>query len=336
MNKRILSLAVILFLTGSGKALADGGKPLTLLNVSYDATRELFQEYNKAFGEHWKKETGQELSFDLSNGGSGKQARAVIEGLEADVVALALSNDIDVISAKAGLLPKNWQIRLPNNSSPYTSTIVFLVRKGNPKAIKDWDDLVKPGVSLVMPNPKTGGGSRWIFLAAWGYALDHFGSSEKAKEFVTQYYKNVAVLDSGARGSATTFSQRGIGDVLVTWENEAYLLLKESSSSDYEMITPSESILAEPSVAWIDKNDEKHHSEKAAQAYLKWLYSPEGQEIIAKNFYRPRLKSVQARYASRFKKIKLFTIDKVFGGWKKAQADFFADGAVFDQIYQTK
>jgi sulfate/thiosulfate-binding protein len=256
--------------------------------------------------------------------------------LEADVVTLALANDIDQIARKSKLLPENWQSRLPYNSSPYTSTIVFLVRKGNPKGVKDWDDLVRPGVSLVTPNPKTGGASRWAFLAAWGYALERHGSEAEARDFVTKFYGNVAVLDSGSRGSTTTFAQRGVGDVLITWENEAYLAQEEFGRDQYEIVDPSVSILAEPSVAWVDGNDEKHGTTDVSRAYLNWLYSQEGQEIAARHYYRPRLKSVAAKYAKRFPKIRLFTINRVFGGWQKAQAAYFADGGVFDQIYQPK
>jgi sulfate transport system substrate-binding protein len=337
IEMKCLKFFILLLLVVSGftnVGAADNG--ISLLNVSYDPTRELFKEFNQAFAGHWKEETGQDVTVNVSNGGSGKQARAVIDGLESDVVTLALSNDIDAISSKSGLLPKDWQTRLPYNSSPYTSTIVFVVRKGNPKNITDWDDLVKPGVSLVTPNPKTGGASRWAFLAAWGYALDKYGLEDKAREFVTKFYKNVAVLDSGSRGSTTTFAQRGIGDVLVTWENEAHLTLKEFGEDNYQIVIPSISILAEPSVAWVDANNKKHGTEKISQDYLKWLYSKEGQEIIARNFYRPRDKKLLAEYKDQFPKIKLFTINQVFGGWRKAQAAYFDDGGVFDQIYQTK
>jgi sulfate transport system substrate-binding protein len=309
-------------------------QPIHLLNVSYDPTREFYQEYNKLFADHWKAKTGQDVTVSQSHGGSGKQARAVIDGLEADVVTLALANDIDAIAGKGKLLPDIWQSRLANNSSPYTSTIVFVVRKGNPKGIQDWDDLVKPGVSLVTPNPKTGGASRWVFLAAWGYALDKKGNEDSAREFVGKFYKNVAVLDTGSRGSTTTFAQRKIGDVLVTWENEAYLTLKEFPADQYEIITPSISILAEPSVAWVDVNTVKHGTSEAAKAYLEYLYSPEAQDLIGKYYYRPRLKAAEKKYEKFFPKLKLFTINKVFGGWEKAQAAYFADGGVFDQIYE--
>jgi sulfate transport system substrate-binding protein len=310
---------------------------VTLLNVSYDPTRELYQDFNTAFAKYWKNKSGQNITIQQSHGGSGKQARSVIDGLEADVVTLALAYDIDEISEKAGLLPQNWQSRLEHNSSPYTSTIVFLVRKGNPKKIKDWNDLIKPGISIITPNPKTSGGARWNYLAAWGYALQHNGNNpEKAKEFVTKLFKNVPVLDSGARGSTTTFVQRGIGDVLIAWENEAFLAINELGKDKFEIVIPSLSILAEPPVAIVDKVVDKHGTRKVAQAYLEYLYSPEGQEIAAKNYYRPRLKSVAAKYAKQFPKVKLVTIDEVFGGWQKAQAIHFADGGVFDQIYQTK
>jgi sulfate/thiosulfate transport system substrate-binding protein len=334
-NKRFWGFLVwVLFCGFLSAGAEEPSRKASLLNVSYDPTRELYEEYNKVFGEYWKNKTGQEVAFQQSHGGSGKQARAVIDGLEADVVTLALANDIDAISEKSGLLPSDWQNRLPNNSSPYTSTIAFVVRKGNPKNIRDWDDLVQPGIKLVTPNPKTGGASRWIFLSAWGYALDKYGSEDKAREFVTKFYKNVAVLDSGSRGSTTTFAQRGIGDVLVTWENEAYLTLQEFGSDQYEIVSPSLSILAEPSVAWVDKNTEKHGTTDLAKAYLQYLYSPQGQEIAAKNHYRPRLKTLSQKYAKTFAKVKTFTINQVFGGWRKAQAAYFAAGGVFDQIYQ--
>ncbi len=307
---------------------------VTLLNVSYDPTRELYQEYNAAFAKYWLAKTGDKVTVKASHGGSGKQARSVIDGLEADVVTLALSYDIDQISEKAKLLPANWQKRLPENSSPYTSTIVFLVRKGNPKHIKDWDDVVKPGVAVISPNPKTGGGARWNYLAAWAYALKNNSNDEaKAREFVGKLYKNVPVLDSGARGSTTTFVERGIGDVLLTWENEAFLALKEAPGQ-YEIVVPSLSILAEPAVAVVDKVANKHGTTKVAEAYLQYLYTEEGQEIAARNFYRPNLAKVAAKYEKQFPKVNLVNIEDVFGGWKKAQATHFADGGVFDQIYQ--
>lgn len=308
--------------------------PVKLLNVSYDPTRELYQDINAAFSKQWKARTGVDVEINQSHDGSGKQARAVIDGLQADVVTLGLAYDIDVISEKASLLPKNWQTRLPNNSAPYTSTIVFLVRKGNPKHIKDWEDLVKPGVAVITPNPKSSGGARWSYLAAWGYALKRNNNDEnKAREFVTKLYKNVPVLDSGARGSTTTFAQRGIGDVLLSWENEAYLALNELGKDKVEVITPSISILAEPPVSVVDKVAAKHGTSEVAKAYLQFLYSPEGQEIAAKNYYRPRLASVAAKYAERFPKLGLFTIDELFGGWQKAQHKHFDDGGVFDKIY---
>jgi sulfate/thiosulfate-binding protein len=313
-----------------GHAYAD----TTLLNVSYDPTRELYVAFNKAFAVYWKKQTGETVTVQQSHGGSGKQARAVIDGLDADVATLSVALDIDAI-AGAGLTAKDWAGRLPNDSSPYTSTIVFLVRRGNPKGIKDWGDLAKPGVSILTPNPKTGGGSRWNYLAAWGWALDQWGGDQaKAKEFVTKVYRNVAVLDSGSRGSMTTFAQRGVGDVLIAWENEAFLALKEAGGDQYEIVIPSESILAEPPVAVLDANVDRKGTRKAAEAYLKYLYSDEGQDIAASWFYRPRSPVVAAKYAAQFPKLKLFTIDEKFGGWAKAQATHFADGGVFDQIYQ--
>jgi sulfate transport system substrate-binding protein len=336
--RSILQTATLALALASAGALAaaEGGKPaLKLLNVSYDPTRELYQDINKAFIAKWKAEQGQDVEISQSHGGSGAQARAVIDGLEADVVTLALAYDIDVIASKAQLLPTDWQKRLPHNSAPYTSTIVFLVRKGNPKAIKDWDDLVKPGIAVVSPNPKTSGGARWNYLAAWGYALRLPGGTEaSARDFVTRLYKNVPVLDSGARGATTTFVERGIGDVLLAWENEAYLAVNELGKDKFEIVVPSTSILAEPPVAVVDKVAQKHGTTEVATAYLKFLYSAEGQEIAAKNFYRPRLAAVKKKYAGSFSAVKLFTIDEVFGGWTKAQATHFADGGVFDQIYQ--
>jgi sulfate/thiosulfate-binding protein len=311
------------------------GSPVTLLNVSYDPTRELYQDYNAAFAKYWKAKTGQDVTIQQSHSGSSKQARAVIDGLQADIVTLALAYDIDAISQNAGLLPSDWQKRLPQNSTPYTSTIVFLVRKGNPKQIKDWDDLVKPGVSVITPSPKTSGGARWNYLAAWAYALKQPGGNEaKAQDFVKRLYRNVPVLDSGARGATTTFAQREIGDVLIAWENEAFLSIKELGADKVEMVVPSMSILAEPPVSIVDKVVDKKGTRAVAQAYLEYLYTPEGQEIVARNYYRPRLDSVAKKYASTFPKIKLVTIDEVFGGWQKAQKTHFADGAIFDQIYQ--
>ena len=304
-----------------------------LLNVSYDPTRELYTEFNAAFAKFWKAKTGQELTVRQSHGGSGKQARAVIDGLEADVVTLALAYDIDVI-AQTGLLPVDWQSKFASNSAPYTSTIVFLVRKGNPKAVKDWNDLVKPGISVITPNPKTSGGARWNYLAAWAYADHATGKDEaKTRQFIGQLFKNVPVLDSGARGSTTTFVQRGIGDVLIAWENEAYLALKEFGADKFEIVTPSISILAEPPVAVVGSVAARHGTSELANAYLAYLYSTEGQEIAGKNFYRPRDPQVAEKYAGQFGKVTLVTIDEAFGGWKKAQPTHFADGGVFDQIY---
>jgi sulfate transport system substrate-binding protein len=325
--KFVSLLAVVTVISGAAQA-----KDIKLLNVSYDPTRELYQEYNAAFAKYWKQKGGQNVTVQQSHGGSGKQARAVIDGIEADVVTLALAYDIDAIAEKAKLLPADWQKRLPNNSAPYTSTIVFLVRKGNPKGIKDWDDLVKPGVSLVPANPKTSGGARWTYLAAYGQALRKNNNDEaKAKEFVAKFYKNAPVLDTGARGATTTFVQREIGDVLVGWENEAFLANKESGDK-FEIVVPSTSILAEPPVAIVDKVARKRGTEAVAKAYLEYLYSDEGQDIIGKNFYRPRSEKAAAKYGSVFVKTQLFTIDEVFGGWQKAQKTHFADGGVFDQI----
>jgi sulfate/thiosulfate transport system substrate-binding protein len=331
---RSLSVVLSLIFALSVQGLAQGGN-VTLLNVSYDPTRELYQDFNAAFARYWKAKTGQTVTVEQSHGGSAKQARAVIDGLQADVVTLALAYDIDAISEHAGLLPADWQKRLPENSTPYTSTIVFLVRKGNPKHIKDWDDLVKSGISVITPNPKTSGGARWNYLAAWAYALNQPGSNEeKAKDFIKRLYKNVPVLDSGARGSTTTFVQREIGDVLIAWENEAFLSIKELGPDKVEIVVPSMSILAEPPVAVVDKVVDKKGTRPVAEAYLKYLYTPEGQEIAAKNYYRPRMESVAKKYASTFPKLKLVTVDGVFGGWQKAQKKFFADGGIFDQIYQ--
>jgi sulfate transport system substrate-binding protein len=310
-------------------------KPVTLLNVSYDPTRELYEDFNQQFAAYWKGKTGQEVTIRQSHGGSGKQARSVIDGLGADVVTLALAYDIDQIADKAGLLPANWQSRLPDNSSPYTSTIVLLVRKGNPKRIKDWGDLARPGISVITPNPKTSGGARWNYLAAWAWALRQPGGSEaSAKDFVTKLYTNVPVLDAGARGSTTTFVERGIGDVLIAWENEALLAVKELGPDKVEIVVPSLSILAEPPVAVVDKVAGKHGTKTVAQAYLEYLYTDAGQEIVAKHYYRPRNAAVAAKYASQFPKVNLVTVDDVFGGWKKAHEAHFADGALFDQIYQ--
>jgi sulfate/thiosulfate-binding protein len=328
--KRIF-LIIPAFLVGF--ALFAAG-PVKLLNVSYDPTRELYENINAAFAKQWKAKTGQDVQISQSHGGSGKQARSVIDGLQADIVTLALSYDIDSISERAHLLPANWQTRLPNNSTPYTSTIVFLVRKGNPKHIKDWDDLVKQGISVITPNPKSSGGARWSYLAAWGYALKKNNNDDrKAQEFVTKLYKNVPVLDSGARGSTTTFVQRGIGDVLLSWENEAFLAQNELGKDKFEVVTPTISILAEPPVSVVDKVAAKHGTSEVAKAYLEFLYTEEGQEIGAKNYYRPRLDKVAAKYADHFPKLQLFTVDELFGGWQKAQKRHFDDGGVFDKIY---
>ncbi|HSH74017.1 MAG TPA: sulfate ABC transporter substrate-binding protein [Methylophilaceae bacterium] len=308
---------------------------VTLLNVSYDPTRELYQDYNAAFAKYWLAKTGDKVTVKASHGGSGKQGRAIIDGLEADVATLALAYDIDAIHEKARLIPKDWQKRLPNNSSPYTSTIVFLVRKGNPKGIKDWDDLVKPGVSVITPNPKTSGGARWNYLAAWAYAQRHNGNDEaKTKQFLSKLFKNVPVLDSGARGSTTTFVERGIGDVAISWENEAFLALKELGPDKFELVVPSISILAEPPVTVIDKVVDKRKTRAVATAYLEYLYSEEGQELAAKNYYRPRLEAVAKKYEKQFPKVNLVNIDDEFGGWQKAQKTHFADGGTFDEIYQ--
>ncbi len=329
--QRILA-AFVVMATGFGQA---GQGSVTLLNVSYDPTRELYQDYNAAFSKYWKAKTGVEVTVKQSHGGSGKQARAVIDGLQADVVTLALAYDIDAIAEKAGVLPKNWQSRLPNNSAPYTSTIVFLVRKGNPKRIKDWNDLVRPGIAVITPNPKTSGGARWNYLAAWGYAMRQSGNDEtKAQDFVTRLYKNVPVLDSGARGATTTFVERGIGDVLLAWENEAFLAIDELGKDKFDLVVPSVSILAEPPVSLVDKVAGQHGTTAVAKAYLEYLYSPEGQEIAARNYYRPRLQEVAARHGNRFPRLDLFTIDEQFGGWRKAQQKHFEDGGVFDRIYQ--
>jgi len=320
-------LTSVLFATG----------PVKLLNVSYDPTRELYQDFNAAFATYWKAKTGVDVEINQSHGGSGAQSRSVIDGLQADVVTLGLAYDIDAIAEKAKILPADWQARLPNNSTPYTSTIVFLVRKGNPKHIKEWSDVVRDGVAVITPNPKTSGGARWSYLAAWGYALRHNNNDDaKARSFVTRLYKNVPVLDSGARGSTTTFAQRGLGDVLLSWENEAHLALKEFGADKFEIVYPSESILAEPPVAVVDKIAAKHGTTEVAKAYLNYLYTDEGQEIAARNFYRPRNEKVTAKYATSFPKLTLFTIDQMFGGWQKAQAKHFGDGGVFDQIYQAK
>lgn len=306
----------------------------TLLNVSYDPTRELYTEFNAAFNKHWQAEGNEAVTIQQSHGGSGKQARAVIDGLRADVVTLALAGDIDELYKLGKLIPENWQERLPDASTPYTSTIVFLVRKGNPKGIKDWDDLVKPGVEVITPNPKTSGGARWNFLAAWAYAQQKYGSEAEAKAFTEKLYKNVPVLDTGARGSTITFVNNGIGDVLLAWENEAFLALKEEGGENFEIVAPSLSILAEPPVSVVDQNVDKKGTRQVAEAYLNYLYSEEGQRIAAKHFYRPRNQAVAAEFAQQFPQLKLVTIDADFGGWKSAQPKFFNDGGIFDQIYQ--
>jgi sulfate/thiosulfate transport system substrate-binding protein len=317
-------------------AASASARDISLLNVSYDPTRELYVDYNKAFAKQWQAKTGDVVTVQQSHGGSAKQARSVIDGLEADVVTLGLAYDIDSIADMAKLISPNWQQRLPHNSTPYTSTIVFLVRKGNPKGIKDWGDLTKPGVAVITPNPKTSGGARWNYLAAWGYALKKGGSDAAARDYVTRLYANVPVLDSGARGSTTTFVERGVGDVLLAWENEAFLALKEFGPDKFELVAPSVSILAEPPVALVDKVVDKRGTRAVAQAYLEYLYSPEGQEIAGRNFYRPRDTKIAAKFSAQFPNIPLFTIDEIFGGWTKAQATHFADGGTFDQIYAKK
>ena len=313
--------------------LAPLAQGVELLNVSYDPTREFYTEFNSVFARYWKGKTGQEVTVNQSHGGSGKQARSVIDGLEADVVTLGLAYDIDIL-AKKGLLSPDWQTKYPNNAAPYTSTIVFLVKKGNPKGIKDWDDLVKPGVQVITPNPKTSGGARWNYLGAWAFAEKKFGKADpRVKDFVAQLYKNVPVLDSGARGSTTTFVQRGIGDTLITWENEAFLALKEFGADKFEIVTPSLSILAEPPVTVVDQVVARHKTAEAAAAYLQYLYSEEGQDLAGKHFYRPRDPKAAAKYAGQFGKLELVTVDNAFGGWAKAQPTHFDDGGVFDQIY---
>lgn len=327
-RRRLIGATIAL---AAALSAATANAQTTLLNGSYDPTRELYQAYNAAFAKHWQQKTGGKIVVKQSHGGSGKQARAVIDGLQADVVTLALAYDIDAISEKAGLLPADWQKRLPHNSSPYTSTIVFLVRKGNPKGIRDWNDLARPGVSVITPNPKTSGGARWNYLAAWGFALKR---NLAPQEFVKALYRNVPVLDSGARGSTITFVERGIGDVFISWENEAFLAIEELGPGKFEVVVPSLSILAEPPVTLVDKVADRKGTRKQAQAYLEFWYTPEAQEIAAKNFYRPIDLQVAAKYAKQFPKVSLFTIDEVFGGWQKAQKTHFADGGVFDQIYQ--
>jgi sulfate transport system substrate-binding protein len=329
-------LATVLTTALALGSLAAHAKDITLLNVSYDPTRELYQDFNKAFAAHWKAKTGDTVTVKQSHGGSGKQARSVIDGLEADVVTLALAYDVDVLGSKAGLIPADWQKRLPNNSSPYTSTIVLLVRTGNPKGIKDWDDLAKPGVAVITPNPKTSGGARWNYLAAWGYQLKKTGSEDKARDFVKAVFANVPVLDSAARGATTTFVERGIGDVFISWENEAFLAQKELGPDKFEIVVPSVSILAEPPVTVVDKVVDKRGTRAVATAYLQYLYTPEGQEIAAQNWYRPSDPKVAAKYDKTFPKLTLLSIDKDFGGWARAQKTHFDDGGTFDQIYLKK
>lgn len=331
------SLRTVIAATALGVAAgATPAKDITLLNVSYDPTRELYQEYNAVFAKHWKARTGDTVTVKQSHGGSGKQARSVIDGIDADVTTLALAYDIDEIAARGKLLAPSWQNRLQHNSAPYTSTYIFLVRKGNPKGIKDWGDLVKPGVSVITANPKTSGGARWGYLAAYGWALKQPGGNDaKAREYITRLFQNVPVLDSGARGSTVTFAERGQGDVLLAWENEAHLSLKEFGAGKFDIVYPPSSILAEPPVAVVDKVVDKRGTREVATAYLEYLYSPEGQEIAARNFYRPTDAKVAARYARQFPAVKLYTIDEVFGGWSQAQKTHFADGGVFDQIYTT-
>jgi sulfate/thiosulfate-binding protein len=331
MSIRRFALAAL-----AGSLIAGPAAAQTLLNVSYDPTRELYSEFNAAFNKHWQAEGNEAVTIQQSHGGSGKQARAVIDGLRADVVTLALSGDIDQLYTLGKLIPKDWQARLPDASTPFTSTIVFLVRKGNPKGLKDWDDLVKPGIEVITPNPKTSGGARWNFLAAWAYAEQKYGSEEKAHAFVTQLYKNVPVLDTGARGSTITFVNNQIGDVLLAWENEAFLALKEEGGDNFEIVAPSLSILAEPPVAVVDENVDKKGTRKVAEAYLNYLYSDEGQRLAGKHFYRPRNPSIAGEFAKQFPELKLVTIDKDFNGWKTAQPKFFNDGGVFDQIYQVQ
>lgn len=332
-----LKLAVLAGIAGVTLTTAiHAATPLSLLNVSYDPTREFYREYNEKFEKSWKAKTGQNLRVQQSHGGSGKQARSVIDGLEGDVVTLALAYDIDSIASKGKSISPNWQKMLPNNSCPYTSTIVFLVRKGNPKKIKDWADLTRPGIQVITPNPKTSGGARWNFLAAWAYGLKTGGTEAKAKDFITKVYKNAPVLDSGARGSTTTFIERGIGDVLIAWENEALLVTKKINTQDFEIVYPSISILAEPPVTWVDSVVKKHRTEALAKAYLTQLYDVPAQELAAKHFYRPSNPKILAKHASQFPKLKLVTINDTFGGWKAAQEKFFNDKAIFDDIYKPK
>ena len=335
MLKKIIKSVAAALVLAQAASLAHAAD-ISLLNVSYDPTRELYADYNKAFAKYWKEKSGDNVTIKASHGGSGKQGRSVIDGIDADVVTLALAYDIDEISEKAKLLPADWQKRLPHNSSPYTSTIVFLVRKGNPKGIKDWGDLIKPGVSVITPNPKTSGGARWNYLAAWEFAKRKYGGDAKAKEYIGNLFKNVPVLDTGARGSTITFVQRGVGDVLLAWENEAFLALKEFGPEKFEIVVPSISILAEPTVAVVDKVVDKKGTRAVAEEYLKYLYSDEGQDIAGRNFYRPTSDKAKAKYEKQFPKLTLVTIDQAFGGWGKADKDHFADGASFDQIYTAK
>jgi sulfate/thiosulfate transport system substrate-binding protein len=336
IRSRFARVALALTFAVSGVAVGLAQSPVKLLNVSYDPTREFYQEINVAFAKQWQAKTGQAVTINQSHGGSGKQARSVIDGLQADVVTLALAYDVDALYSNASLLPKDWQKRLPDNSAPYTSTIVFVVRKGNPKGIKDWSDVVRPGVIAITPNPKTSGGARWNYLAAWAYAMKQSkGDEAAAKAFVSKFYKNVPVLDSGARGSTTTFAQRGIGDVLIAWENEALLATEVLGKDKFELVVPSMSILAEPPVSVVDKVVDRRGTRKVAEAYLNFLYTPEAQEIAAKHYFRPRAADVLAKYAQRFPKVTLVTIDDpMFGGWAKSQKKHFDDGGVFDQIYQ--
>ena len=331
MTLRRFALAALASALIAGPAAAQ-----TLLNVSYDPTRELYTEFNAAFNKHWQAQGNEAVTIQQSHGGSGKQARAVIDGLRADVVTLALAGDIDELYKLGKLIPQNWQERLPDASTPYTSTIVFLVRKGNPKGIKDWDDLVKPGVEVITPNPKTSGGARWNLLAAWAFAQQKYGSEAQAKEFVAKLYKNVPVLDTGARGSSITFVNNGIGDVLLAWENEAFLALKEEGGDNFEIVAPSLSILGEPPVSVVDANVDRKGTRKVAEAYLNYLYSDEGQRLAAKHFYRPRKQAIAKDFSEQFSDLKLVTIDADFGGWKTAQPKFFDDGGIFDQIYQVQ
>ncbi|WP_414015730.1 sulfate ABC transporter substrate-binding protein [Limnohabitans sp.] len=333
-KRPFLKFAALLTLTWSGLT-AQAQTPISLLNVSYDPTRELYVEFNQAFAKHWKARTGQDLTIKQSHGGSGKQARSIIDGLDADVATLALAGDTDALHSNGNLIPKDWQKRLPHNSTPYTSTIVLVVRQGNPKNIKDWDDLVRPDVKVITPNPKTSGGARWNYLAAWEFAKRKYGGDDKAQEFVKKLYQNVPVLDTGARGSSVTFAQRNQGDVFLSWENEAYLLEKEFGNK-VDFVYPSISILAEPAVALVDKNVDKKGTRAVAQAYLEYLYTEEAQDLIGKHFYRPRSAKAQAKYAKQLPKLGLFTIDEAFGGWDKASQVHFVDGGKFDQIYTRK